>query len=107
MVAGATVSESHRPDPSNKGAGEMTRTIEAEMTVRTNSVQKAIEKFFGKHPELDYWKEMFEYMAENNVDHESDEWFDKANRVRNTEWTWALHLDIEDGCIYLCVIERA
>ena len=85
----------------------MTRTIEAEMTVRTNSVQKAIDKFFCKHPELNYWKELFEYMAENNVDHESDEWFDKANRVRNTEWTWSLHLDIEDGCIDLCVIERA
>ena len=89
----------------------MTRTVEVEMTVRTNNVEKAISKFFSKHPELEYWKETFEYMASNNEDFFSD--ITMADGTRNNDWAYALHLDInenvskKDLTIYMCVIERA
>lgn len=37
----------------------MKRIVEAEMEVRTNSVKRAINKFFVKFADLDYWKEQF------------------------------------------------
>ena len=89
----------------------MTRTVEVEMTTRTNKVEKAINKFFSKHPELEYWKETFEYMAENNEDFFSDTTM--ADGTRNKNWAYALHLDINENVnsknltVYMCVIERA
>lgn len=89
----------------------MKRTVDVEMTVRTNNVEKAINKFFSKHPELEYWKETFIYMAENNEDFFSDTKL--ANGERNIDWAYALHLDInenvskKDLTVYMCIIERA
>ena len=89
----------------------MKRTVEIEMTVRTNSVEKAINKFFSKLPELEYWKEAFEYMAENNEYFFSDTTM--ADGTRNENWAYALHLNINENVstknltVYMCVIERA
>ena len=89
----------------------MKRTVEVEMTVRTNNVEKAINKFFSKHPELEYWKETFGYMAENNEDFFSDTTM--ADGTRNNNWAYALHLNVneivskKDFTAYMCVIERA
>ena len=100
-------------EPKQRTERKMKRTVEVEMTIRTNKVEKAINKFFSKHPELEYWKETFEYMAENNESFFSDYYFDTANRVRNENWAYALHLDINENInsknitVYMCVIERA
>ena len=83
----------------------MKRTVEAEMTVKTKNPNTALNRFFKKYPELDYWREQFEYMAENNKDFECDNLF--ANGEKNNEWCYALHLDINEDNIYICVIERA
>ena len=83
----------------------MKRTIEVEMNSRTNNVTKAIDKFFTKHPKLDYWKETFEYMAENNEDFFADTRL--ADGTNNKDWTYALHLDVNEDTVYMCVIERA
>lgn len=83
----------------------MKRVIEVEMTTKTKKVATAINKFFKKYPELDYWKEVFEYMAENNKDFECDNLF--ADGTDNKDWTYALHLDINEDNVYMCVIERA
>lgn len=83
----------------------MTRTIEVEMAMRTTNVEKAISKFFQKHPEIEYWRETFEYMADNGEDFFCDNLMGDGTRNRN--WAYALHLDIEDNHIYMCVIERA
>ena len=82
----------------------MTRTVEVEMTIRTNNVEKAINKFFIKHRVLDYWKDTFEYMKENNDDFFSDTIM--ADGTKNSEWRYALHLDISENLVYMCVIER-
>ena len=83
----------------------MKRTVEIEMTSKTNNVEKAINKFFSKHPEIEYWKETFEYMAENNEDFFCDNTM--ADGAKNNEWAYALHLDINENSVYMCVIERA
>lgn len=83
----------------------MKRTIEVEMNSRTNNVAKAIDKFFTKHPELDYWKEEFEWMAENKKYFECNDRM--ADGTKNEDWTYALHLDINEDTVYMCVIERA
>ena len=84
----------------------MTRVIEAEKEYKATP-EKAIEKFFKKFPALEYWKETFEYILENGESFFSDYYFDTANRVRNPDWAYALHLDINEDYTYICVIERA
>lgn len=94
-----------------KGSKTMTRIIEAEMTTRASNVEKAIRKFFQKHPEIDYWRETFDYMAEHGHDFFSDTLL--ADGTKNHDWTYALHLDVNERIsstgvdVYLCVIERA
>ena len=91
----------------------MKRIIEAEFETTAKKAITAINRFFKRFPELDYWKETFEYMLENGIHTESNEWFDRANHIRNNDWTYAIHLDINDRVnsndldVYICVIERA
>lgn len=85
----------------------MKRVIEAEMETTCKKVGTAINRFFKKYPELEYWKEMFEYMAENNIEQENDCWFDSVNKIRNNDWRYALHLIHEENYTYMAVIERA
>lgn len=85
----------------------MKRVIEAEMETRAAKLSTALDRFFKKYPSLDYWRETFEYMAENNEHFFSDFYFDTANRVKNENWAYALHLDRNDNDYYICVIERA
>ena len=81
----------------------MDRTIEVEATYKCTA-DKAIEKFFNKNPNLSYWKEEFEYMADNNIDFECNNVL--ANGIKNQNWTYALHLDQNEYTTYICVIER-
>lgn len=85
----------------------MKRVIEAEFETTAKKVSTAINRFFKKFPELESWREAFEYMNENGQNFDSDEWIDKENGIRNNEWRWALHLVVNEDCVYMCVIERA
>ena len=79
------------------------RIIEVEKEYRVTG-QKAIDKFFKKHRELDYWKEHIQYMLENGIDFSSDNIM--ADGTKNKDWAYALHLDVEDYYTYICIIER-
>ena len=83
----------------------MKRISETEITAKTVNVERAINKFFRKHPELEHWKETFQYMAENNVDFFCDNTM--SDGTKNKSWTYALHLDINENSVYICVVERA
>lgn len=88
----------------------MKRVIEAEFETTAKKFETALNRFFKKYPELDYWKEQFEYMYEHNIDFTCDNIF--ADGTTNENWSWALHLVINDlvmndDSYYFCVIERA
>ena len=83
----------------------MKRIIDVDMTCKCKKLSTALDKIFGKHPSLNYWRETFEYMAENNLDFFSDNTM--ADGTKNKNWTYALHLDIGENYFYICVIERA
>lgn len=83
----------------------MTKTVEIEKEYQCDA-KKAIHYFFKKYPELDYWKEQFEWMAKNNVDFFADT--KMADGTKNHDWCYALHLDqFEGDHTYICIIERA
>lgn len=82
----------------------MSRTVNIDKEYRC-SAASAIQKFFAKHPELDYWRETFEWMLAENVNHFIDDRF--ANGERNEDWSYSLWLDLDDHYTYICVIERA
>lgn len=83
----------------------MKRIIEVDMECRCKKLSTALNRFFGKYPDLEYWRGTFEYMAENGLDHENDSVF--GDGTRNHDWRYALHLDIEDNYFYIGIIERA
>lgn len=83
----------------------MTRIVEVEKEYTRFQGQKAIEKFFETHKKLDYWKETFEWMLENNIDFFSDDVMNDG--TRNKDWSYTLHLDNEETYTYICIIERA
>ena len=82
----------------------MERVIEIDKEYRLNP-ETAIKKFFNKHTEISYWKETFEYMLENGLDHFADNIL--VDGTRNKDWTYSLHLYVEDNYTYICVIERS
>lgn len=68
--------------------------------------EKAIEMFFRKFPDLDYWRETLEYMNEHNEEFFCDNRF--ADGSINHEWAYALHLDkFSEKHTYIAIIERA
>ena len=77
----------------------MNRVINVDMDCKTKNVTTALNKFFKKYSNVEYWKDTFEYMIENNLDVLSD--------TNADDWTWTLHLNIEEDYIYVAVIERA
>ena len=81
----------------------MKRTVNIDKEYRC-SAEKAIEKFFKAHPELDYWREQFEWMNEANVNHDIN---DTAGNGEKMEWTYSLWLDKDENYTYIAVIERA
>lgn len=81
----------------------MKRTIEIDKTYRTTA-HKAIERFFAAHEELNYWKETFEYMLDNNLNHFSDEIM--GDCTYNKDWSYSLWIYPEEDTTYICVIER-
>ena len=83
----------------------MKRVIEVEFETRCKNAKTAIDRFFKKFPSLDYWKEAFEYMAENNIDFYCDNKY--ADGTVNKDWIYALHFDSSEDFHYLCIIERA
>lgn len=83
----------------------MKRIVDVDMTINCKKLSTALNRFFKKYPELNYWREEFEWMAENNEDFECNNIFNDGSK--NNDWTYALHLDIEDSYFYIAVIERA
>lgn len=83
----------------------MTRIIEVEIETRAKKVETAISRFFTKHPELSYWREHIEWMADNHIDFTSDERM--ADGSKNKDWAWAIHFNTMDDWHYICIIERA
>ena len=83
----------------------MKRIIEAELETRAKKATTAINRFFKKYPELDYWKEHIEYMAENGDSFSCDNMM--ANGEKNNDWCYAIHFDANDDWYYICIIERA
>lgn len=81
----------------------MRRVIEVEQEYKL-SPEKAIDRFFKKYRELDYWKETFDYMRENNIDFMCDNTM--ADGTKNRYWTYALNLDFNGEYTYICIIER-
>lgn len=78
---------------------------EVDMEIECKKFSTALNRFFKKYPELEYWKETFEYMFENNQDFFADTKL--ANGERNPDWAYALHLDVYEDHFYMAVIERA
>ncbi len=89
----------------------MKRVVEVEFETTVAKIETAFNRFFKKYPELEYWRESFEWLAENNKDFECNNLM--ADGTKNNEWTYALHLDINEHIksnkidVYMCVIERA
>ena len=83
----------------------MKRIIDVDMECRCKKLSTALDRFFKKYPNLIYYRETFESMAENKEDFLSDR--KMADGTDNDNWCWALHLDIEEDYIYIAVIERA
>ncbi len=83
---------------------EMRTVINVDATYFVAKFETALRRFLKKYPELDYWKEMFEWMYENDVDYESNSLM--SDNTYNPNWTYTLRLDAEDHCFYFCVIER-
>lgn len=83
----------------------MKKIVNVDREIKARTPEKAFEKFFKKYPGLEYWKETFQYMAENGEDFFCDNLF--GNGERNENWSYALHLDINDDYYYMAVIERA
>lgn len=72
--------------------------IDNDMVCRCKKLTTALDRFFKKYPNLTYWKETFESMAENHQDFLKD--------GNDDLWGWALHLDIDENYYYIAVIER-
>lgn len=83
----------------------MKRIVNVEKEYRRFHGQKAIDHFFKSHPELEYWKEGFEWMLENGKDFFCDDTL--ADGTRNDAWSFALHFDNTSEFTYICIIERA
>ena len=67
--------------------------------------KKAIEKFFKRYPEHEEtWRETFEYMLESGEQFFSD---NKGVNGEDIEWSYALHLEVEEDYTYIALIERA
>ena len=83
----------------------MKRVIDVDLEVRYKKAETALNRFFKKFPDLNYWREQFEYMLENNVEFESDETLNDG--TYNKDWSWAVHCQNVEDWFYFAVIERA
>lgn len=82
----------------------MERIIEAEMEIKAKKDETAINRFFKKYSEIDYWKETFEYMVENGVEHFVNDLDNMGNKI---DWSYSLWFIRSDDSVYMAVIERA
>ena len=82
----------------------MKRIVDVDMEIACKNFSTALNRFFKKYPELDYWRDSFKYMLENNEYHFSDEIM--ADGTYNKNWSYALNLDVEVNYFYIGVIER-
>lgn len=89
----------------------MTRIIEKEFETTAAKAKTAIERFFRKYPELEYWRGTLEWMAENGKSFENDGIMGDGSR--NKDWRFALHFVVNENYLdstkddfYICIIER-
>ena len=82
----------------------MTRTTNIDKEYRCNA-DKAIEKFFAKYIGHDEWKDTFEWMNENNVEHFIDDLM--GDGTKNENWCYSLWLIKEEKYTYIAIVERA
>lgn len=83
----------------------MKRIIEIEKEYTRFHGQKAIDHFFKTNPEMDYWKETFEWMLREGKNSFCDDTF--ADGTKNNDWLYALHFIDDEYFTYICIIERA
>ena len=77
--------------------------IDVDMEIKAKKINTALNRFFKKYPNLEYWKETLEWMYENGQDFFSDNFDNMGNKI---PWSYALHLDINENSIYIAIIER-
>lgn len=82
----------------------MTRTVNVDTEYRCGT-QKALDKFFKKHPELEFdWRDALEWMAETGTEHFINDIGGDGSKI---EWTFSLWLYTEEKYTYIAIIERA
>ena len=82
----------------------MKRTTNIDQEYRCNA-SKAIEKFLNKYPGHEEWKEVFDWMNENNVEHYSDEMM--SDGTKNDYWCYSLWLMKDEKYTYIALVERS
>ncbi len=79
----------------------MTKITDIYIDTTCKKFETALSRFLKKYEGHEEWKEVFEWMNENEIDFYSD----KDENGRN--WSYALHLDtFETGHYYIALIER-
>lgn len=73
--------------------------------VYVGSAQDAVRKFFRRFPQFSYWKEEFEYMADNCVEHTCDNVM--ADGSYNPNWSYSLWLEECNNLTYIALVMRA
>lgn len=82
----------------------MKRTIEIEFETRCKKDSTAIKRFFKAHPEMTEWQEVVEWMLANSIQFYCNDTL--ADGSRCDDWTYAIHVDVNDDCYYFCIIIR-
>ena len=82
----------------------MKRVFDEDAEYTRLSPLKVIERFCRKYNKPE-WVETYEWMLENGVDFFSDTLM--GDGTQNSDWGFALHLDVEENYTYIALIERA
>ena len=82
----------------------MKRTVNIDKEYQTGDTQKAINKFFKTHSDIEYWKETLEWMLREGVEHFVDDTLADGSK---TDWSYSIWLYPEETYTYIAVIERA
>lgn len=82
----------------------MERIINVDFETNCKKIYTALNRFFNKFPELNYWEETFIWMFENGKRFFSDGVLEDG--LLSNDWAYALHLIEDEDYFYIAVIER-